>query len=164
MSPFPVCLERGKPVAEAPAQENSEQQSLRVQGSAKLTPEICINNATSKSRLTAVGRKATAADTILRTVSRHFFFFFSLPLMREQLNYTCMLKNFLKLYCIWTWDTWWGFFCACVVFLYFMHPFDETTTEQHLRHQLQDLRLRWTPKLLRLKLHCIWTWRFFGFF
>jgi hypothetical protein len=34
-------------------------------------------------------------------------------------------------------------------------PFDETTTEQHLRHQLQDWRLRWTPKLLRLKLHCI---------
>jgi hypothetical protein len=40
-------------------------------------------------------------------------------------------------------------------------PFDETTTEQHLRHHLQDWRLRWIPKLLRLKLHCIWTWRFF---
>jgi hypothetical protein len=27
-------------------------------------------------------------------------------LMREQLNYNCKLKNLLKLYCIWTWDTW----------------------------------------------------------
>jgi hypothetical protein len=33
-------------------------------------------------------------------------------------------------------------------------PFDETITEQHLRHHLQDWRLRQTPKLLRLKLHC----------
>jgi hypothetical protein len=30
--------------------------------------------------------------------------------MRKQPNYTCMLKNLLKLYCIWTWDTWWAFF------------------------------------------------------
>jgi hypothetical protein len=43
-------------------------------------------------------------------------------------------------------------------------PFDETTTEQHLRHHLQEWRLRQTPKLLRLKLHCIWTWRFFFYF
>jgi hypothetical protein len=68
--------------------------------SAKLTPENCINNASSNSRLTAVGRQATAADTILRTVSRLFFFPFSIPLMRKQPNYTCMLKNLLKLYCI----------------------------------------------------------------
>jgi hypothetical protein len=94
-------LERGKLVAEAHAQEKSEQQSLRVQVSAKLTPEICINNASSNSRLTTAGRQATVAETILRTVSRLFFFFFvSLPLMREQLNYTCKLKNLLKLYCI----------------------------------------------------------------
>jgi hypothetical protein len=96
-------LERGKLVAEVPAQEKSEQQSLRVQVSAKLTPEICINNASSNSRLTTAGRQATVAETILRTVSRLFFFFFffvSLPLMREQPNYTCKLKNLLKLYCI----------------------------------------------------------------
>jgi hypothetical protein len=42
--------------------------------SVKLTPEICINNASSNSRLTAVDRQATAADTILRPVSRLFFF------------------------------------------------------------------------------------------
>jgi hypothetical protein len=29
-----------------------------------------------------------------------FFLFVSLPLMREQPNYTCKLKNLLKLYCI----------------------------------------------------------------
>jgi hypothetical protein len=87
------CLERGKPVAEAPAQENSEQtRVLRV--SAKLTPEICINNASSNSRLPAAGRQATAADTTLRTVSRLFFFFFSLPLMREQPNYTACGKTY----------------------------------------------------------------------
>jgi hypothetical protein len=94
-------LERGKLVAEAQAQEKSEQQSLRVQVSAKLTPEICINNASSNSRLTTAGRQATVADTTLRTVSRLFFFsFVSLPFMREQPNYTCKLKNLLKLYCI----------------------------------------------------------------
>jgi hypothetical protein len=35
-------------------------------------------------------------------------------LMRKQPNYTCMLKNLQKRYCIWTWDTLWvlvfGFF------------------------------------------------------
>jgi hypothetical protein len=90
---------------------------------------------------------------------------FSLPLMRKQPNYTWMLKNLLKLYCIWTWDTLWVFLFVCLFCLFcsiLCIPFDETTTEQHLRHHLQDWRLRRTPKLLRLKLHCIWTSR--GFF
>jgi hypothetical protein len=51
--------------------------------SAKLTPEICINNAFSNSRLTAAGRQATAADTILRTVSR-LFVFLCLPTFDER--------------------------------------------------------------------------------
>jgi hypothetical protein len=95
-------LERGKLVAEAHRKTLSKQH-LQGQVSAKLTPEISINNAASNSRLRAAGRQATAADTILRTVSRLFFFLFfsfSLPLMREQPNYTCMLKNLLKMYCI----------------------------------------------------------------
>jgi hypothetical protein len=77
-------------------------QSLQGQVSAKLTPEICINNASSNSnsRLTAAGRQDTVADTIHRTVSRLFFFSLSLPLMRKQQKYTCMLKNLLKLYCM----------------------------------------------------------------
>jgi hypothetical protein len=56
-------------------------------------------------------------------------------LMRKQANYTCMLKNLLKWYCIWTWDTLWVFFFLCF-------PFDETMTELLLRHHLQDWRLR----------------------
>jgi hypothetical protein len=51
---------------------NLSKQSLWGQVSAKLTPEICINNAANNSRLTAAGRQATAADTILTTVSRLF--------------------------------------------------------------------------------------------
>jgi hypothetical protein len=50
--------------------------------SANLTPEICINNTSSNSRLRAAGRQATAADTIHRPVSR--FFFFSLPTFDEK--------------------------------------------------------------------------------
>jgi hypothetical protein len=94
-------LQRGKLVAEEHRKTMSKQ-SLQGQVSAKLTPEICINNASSNRRLTAAGRQATATDTIHRTVSRLFFnfFFFSLPLKTEQPNYTCMLKNLLKLYCI----------------------------------------------------------------
>jgi hypothetical protein len=45
-------------------------------------------------------------------------------LMRKEPNYTCMLKNLLKLYCIWTWDTLCVFFVFCfhAVLFYFMHP------------------------------------------
>jgi hypothetical protein len=42
--------------------------------SAKLTPDICKNNAASNSRLTAAGREATAAEAIHRTVFTLFFF------------------------------------------------------------------------------------------
>jgi hypothetical protein len=52
-------------------------QSLQGQVSVKLIPEISINNASSKSRLTAADRQDTAADTIHRTVSRLSFFFLS---------------------------------------------------------------------------------------
>jgi hypothetical protein len=65
-------LERGKLVAEA-HRKTLGKQHLQGQVSAKLTPEVCINNASSNSRVTAMGRQATAADTILRTVSRLFF-------------------------------------------------------------------------------------------
>jgi hypothetical protein len=122
--------------------------------SVKITPDICINNASSNSRLTAAGRQATAEDTIHRSASR--LYFFSLPTFDEkttelhlhdekftetvlQLNLGCFMGFFFFVQ-----------FCStlCVTF-------DETTTEQHLRHHLQDWRLRRTPKLLRLKLHCI---------
>jgi hypothetical protein len=71
-------------------------QSLRGQVSAKLTPEICINNASSNTRLTAAGSKPQPQIAIHRTVSRLFFFFssLSLPSKRKQANYTCMLKTY----------------------------------------------------------------------
>jgi hypothetical protein len=72
-------LEREKLVAEAHTPEKSEQQSLHVRVIAKLTPEICINNTSSNNRLTTVGRQATVAEAILRTVSRLFFFFSLYP-------------------------------------------------------------------------------------
>jgi hypothetical protein len=50
-------LERGKLVAVAMVPRRTlSKQSLRGQVSVKLTPEICINKASSNSRLTAVGR------------------------------------------------------------------------------------------------------------
>jgi hypothetical protein len=103
---------------------NLSKQSLRGQVSAKLTPEICTNNVASNSRLTAVGRQATAADTILRIVSR--LFFFSLPtfdekttklhLHAEKLTETVLhlnLGHFLGLFC---------FVFVCAVLFYFIFP------------------------------------------
>jgi hypothetical protein len=51
--------------------------------SVKLTPEICINNASSNSRLTAMGSKPQPQIAIHRTVSR-FFFLFSLPTFEKK--------------------------------------------------------------------------------
>jgi hypothetical protein len=76
--------------------------------------------------------------------------------MRKQLNYTCMLKNLLKLYCIWTCDAWWVFFFLLMLPLWWDNY--RTTSEAPSPGLEAEER---TPKLLRLKLHCIWTWRFF---
>jgi hypothetical protein len=74
-------LERGKLVAVVVTHRRTlSKQSLWGQVSAKFTPEICVNNTASNSRLTATGRQATASDTIHRTVSRLFF---SLPSFDE---------------------------------------------------------------------------------
>jgi hypothetical protein len=89
---------------------------------AKLTQEICINNAASNSKLTAAGRQATAADNIPRTVSKLFFFLFlptfderttELQLHAEKLTETVLHLNSGHLV---------GFLCVCVVLFYFMHP------------------------------------------
>jgi hypothetical protein len=124
----PSVLGKGKACSSGIVHRTLSKQSLLVQVSAKLTPEICINNFASNSRLTAAGRQATATGSHSQNCLQTLFFTLSLPLMRKQLNYTCMLKNLLKLYCIWSWDTWW------VCFFFLCYPFDETTTEQHLRH------------------------------
>jgi hypothetical protein len=87
--------------------------------------------------------------------------------MRKQPNYTCMLKNLLKLYCIWTSDTLWVFYffvLFCTVLFYFIFPlwWDNYRTKSEAPSPGLEAE-GWTPKLLRLKLHCIWTWRFFLF-
>jgi hypothetical protein len=96
--------------------------------SAKLTPEICINNATSNSRLTTEGRQATAADTILRTIYRLFFSFlptFDEKTTKQHQHAEKLTETVLNL----TWDTLWGFFWflvfgffCCAVLFYLMHP------------------------------------------
>jgi hypothetical protein len=95
-------------------------QSLQGQVSVKLTPEICINNASSNSRLTAADRQATATDTIQELSPDSFFF--SLPtfdekttelhLHAEKLTETVLHLNLGHFV---------GFF-FCAVLFYFMHP------------------------------------------
>jgi hypothetical protein len=73
-------------------------QSLRGQVSAKLTPEICINNA-SNSRLTAVGKQATATDRHSHTILQTIFFY--LPTFDEKTTELHLqAKNLLQMYCI----------------------------------------------------------------
>jgi hypothetical protein len=129
--------------------------------SAKLTPEICINNASRNSRLTAVGRQATASDSHSQNCLR-LFFFLSLYLCWENNETTraCSKTHWnsiafeLRTLC--------GFFFFCVALFYFMLPLwwdNYRTTSEAPSPGLEAEG--WTPKLLRLKLHCIWTWRFF---
>jgi hypothetical protein len=106
-------LERGKLVAEV-HRKTLGKQSLQGQVSAKFTQEICINNASSNSRLIAVGRQATAADTILRTVSR-LFFFLCLPTFDERttelyLHAEKLIETVLHL----NMGHFVGYFCVCV--------------------------------------------------
>jgi hypothetical protein len=110
--------------------------------SAKLTPEICINNTASNSRLTAVGRQATATDSHSQNCLHTLFF--SLPTFDEKTTESHLhaetvlhlnLGDFVGfLFCFVQ-------FCFILVFPVFF-PFDETTTELLLRHHLQDWRLR----------------------
>jgi hypothetical protein len=87
--------------------------------------------------------------------------------MRQQPNYTCMLKSLLKLYCIWTWDTLWCFWvfliflCLFVLFCFPLWWDNHRTTSETPSPGLEAEGL--SPKLLRLNLYCIWTWRFFSF-
>jgi hypothetical protein len=81
--------------------------------------------------------------------------------MRQWLNYNLMLKYLLKLYCIWTWDILLCSLFVCFIFWVFFPIWwdnDRTTSETpSLGLEAEGL----TPKLLRLKLYCIWTWGFF---
>jgi hypothetical protein len=57
-------------------------QSLQGQESVELTSDICISNASSNSRLTAVGRQAIAADNHSQSCLQTLFF--SLPTFDEK--------------------------------------------------------------------------------
>jgi hypothetical protein len=114
--------------------------------SAKLTPDICINNAASNSRLTAASRQATATDSHSHIYLQTLFF--SLPTFDEKttklhLHAEKLTETVLHLnlgYFVGDFLFSWGFFvqfCSTLCF-----PFDETITEQLLRHHVQDWRLR----------------------
>jgi hypothetical protein len=78
----PSVLGKGKACSNGITHRTLSKQSLWGQVSDKLTPGICINNASSNSRLTAVGRKPQLQTAIHRSVSR--LFFFSLPTFEEK--------------------------------------------------------------------------------
>jgi hypothetical protein len=97
-------------------------QSLQGQVSAKLTPEICINNEASNSSLTAVGRQATAGDSHSQICLQTLFF--SLPtfdekttelhLHAEKLTETVLNLNLGHFV---------GFFCLFVLFCFVLCSF-----------------------------------------
>jgi hypothetical protein len=102
-------------------------QSLLGLVSAKLNPEICKNNTSSYSRLTAASRQATAADSHSQNSLQTLFFLSltkfdekktELHLLAEKLTETVLHLNLGTLRAL---------FFLC-------YPFHETTTEQHLRH------------------------------
>jgi hypothetical protein len=133
-------------------------QSLQGQVIAKLTSEICISKVSSNSRLTEAGKQATTSDSHSQTCLQTLFFSFRSPYLWWDNNQTKPAS----------WKTYWnciafelGTLCGfCFVMFWFIlfFPFDETTTEQHLRHLPQDWRLRDEHQ------NCIWTWRFFFYF
>jgi hypothetical protein len=113
--------------------------------SVKLIPEICINKASSNSRLTAAGRGATASDSHSQNFTRLFFFSSSfyetmteLELEAEEIIETVLHLNSVFFFCFGL--VFLGFLFVCFVFCFF--PFDEAMTELPLRQQLQDWRLK----------------------
>jgi hypothetical protein len=130
--------------------------------SVKLIPGISINNASSNSKWTAVGRWATASDGHSQNCLQTLFFLSSfdettteLHLQAEKLTETVLHLN---------WDTLWVFFCFvlfCFV-LFFPLWWENGRTTSDTPSPGLEAEGR-TPKLLRLKLYCIWTWRFFSF-
>jgi hypothetical protein len=145
-------------------------QSLWGYMSVKLTPEICINKASSNSRLTEMGRWATATDSHSQNSLQTFFF--SLFLWWDNNRTTTAY-----------WKTYWnciafeletlcGFFVFIFVLCCFglvLFPFGETMIQLLLRHHLQDWRLRdehqfiKTETLLHLNLEIFYFFFFFIF-
>jgi hypothetical protein len=120
----------------------------------KLIPESCINKASSNSRMTAVGRWVTASDRHSQNCLQTLFFLF-LWWNNNRTTAVC-------------WKTYWNCIAfepgtGCCVFFFFFcfYSFswdNDRTTSQTPSPELGAEGL--TPKLLRLELYCMWTWRF----
>jgi hypothetical protein len=128
-------LERGKLIAVAVAHRRTlRKQSLRGQVSVKLTPEICINKASSNSRLTAAGRRATASYSHSQNCLQTLFFFplpsfdettIELQLHVEKLTETVLHLNLGHFVVFFK-------FCVVLLGLFFFSPLmrhDRTTAE-----------------------------------
>jgi hypothetical protein len=90
--------------------------------SAKLTPEICINNASSNSRLTAEDRQDTAADSHSQ-ISLQTLFFLSLPTFDEKTTKLHLhAEKLTEIVLHLNLETWWVFFFFCAILFYFMSP------------------------------------------
>jgi hypothetical protein len=160
----PSVLGKVKACSSGLRTELLSKQSLPGQVSAKLTPKICINNAASNSRLTAAGRQATAADSHSQTC----------------LQTLCFLSPYLWWENNWTTPACWKIYWNCIAFelgtlcgfffflvlcgfvLFYVTPLMNNYRTSEAPSPGLEAEGR-TPKLLRLKLHCIWTWRFFSF-
>jgi hypothetical protein len=160
---LPSVLGKGKACNSGIAPRRTlSKQSLRGQVSDKLTSEICINNASSNSRLTAAGRWATDTDRHSQTFLQTLFFS---PFLWWDNNWTTPA----------CWKTYWtctafelGTLCGIFLFGLVWFGFsplwwdEDRTTSETPSPGLEAQG--WTPKLLRLKLYWIWTWRFFFFY
>jgi hypothetical protein len=154
-SPPRVCLERGKLVTVAVEPRRTlNKQSLQGQVRVKLTPEIWINKTRSNNWLTVAGRWAEASDRNSQSCLQTLFFLF----LWWDNNWTTSA----------CWKTYWnciafelgtfsGVFCLFVCFPLWWD--NHRTTSETPSPGLEPEWLR--QKLLRLKLYCIWTWRFF---
>jgi hypothetical protein len=133
----------------------------------KLTPEICINKASSNSRLTAVGRWATASDSHSQNCLQTLFIFSPfLWLDNNQTTPAC-------------WKTYWNciafelrtlcgvFFCfvlLCFAWFGFFSPL-----MRQKQNYFWDTISRiggWgtNTKIIKTEIYCIRTWRFFFLF
>jgi hypothetical protein len=91
--------------------------------SAKHTPEICINKASSNSRLTAVGRQTTVADSHSQNCLQTFFFSLSLPTFDETTTKLCLhAEKFTETVLHFNLGHFVGFLLFCVVLFYFIFP------------------------------------------
>jgi hypothetical protein len=132
--------------------------------SAKLTQEICINKASSNSRLTAVGRQATATDSHSQSCLQALFFSFLSPYLWWDNNWTtpASRKTYWNCIAFELGTLCWVLFVLCDFVLFCFSP---------LMRQINIWgTISWiggwgmNTKWLRLKFYCIWTWKYLYIF